>query len=97
MKHDHFMALADQGIFIEEAFIGEPPEEIKHCFSWWQEMHKERSSGFSSQPLNSVFIAQWLNLYGITPFDIELKAVRIIDEAFLEVMNGRHSKTSNNR
>ena len=57
-------------------------------------MNKERPSGFGTEPLSSEFIVKWLNLYGITPFDVELKSVRAIDEAFIEVTNDRRSKTS---
>lgn len=96
MKFEHFQTLSDQGHEIPELDIGDPPEELDHCFQWFLELHKERQSGFSALPLTSPFIVTWLHLYGITPFDIELKAVRIIDDAYLEVSHGRYSKTSDN-
>lgn len=97
IKAEHFQLLSDQGHNIPELDIGEPPEEYDHCFHWWLQIHKERQCGMAPQPLTSPFIVQWLHLYGITCFDIELKAIRIIDDAYLENMNGRYSKTSNSR
>ena len=67
------------------------PELLEHCFEWFKEIHKERSEGFSPNPLTSEFIVRRMALYDIVLFDIELKAIRLIDEAYLEIMNGRHS------
>lgn len=57
-------------------------------------MHKERSVGFNIEPLKSEFIVNWLTLYGVTPFVVELKAIRAIDQSYMEIMNDRRGKAS---
>lgn len=93
IKANHVNHLIDQGrdISVPDTQI---PEIFLPAFGWWCEIHKEREVGFSLTALKTDFILRWLNIYGIIPLDIELKAVRLIDDAYIEVSNG-FSDTAN--
>lgn len=69
------------------------PESLSYLMDWWHEVAKERQVSFGISPLETEKILRWLNIYDIIPLDFELKAVKEIDDAFMEAINGR-SKTS---
>ncbi|WP_448508786.1 phage tail assembly chaperone [Immundisolibacter sp.] len=87
---DHLlMAYRSSGVLPEElAEAPELPEVARHIWGWFLELNSARSgNGFGISPISYSEIVAWSKLTETVIEPWEVKALRVIDNKYVEVMS----------
>ena len=64
----------------------EPPEALFHCWYWFLELNRTRTSnGFGQNPISYAEVVSWSQLTGVDPEPLEVQAVMSLDAAYMAV------------
>ena len=59
--------------------------QARHVLQWFMDLHSSRgNNGFGYNPITYTDIAHWASLIGADPQPWEVRAIRLMDSAFLE-------------
>ena len=64
----------------------EPPEDAEYLWQWFCRLSSRRQSGMGPGPITWPQIESFFRCQGIIPEDWELKALELVDNAWLEAM-----------
>jgi hypothetical protein len=71
------------------------PEALIHCWYWFIELSRTRTSnGFGANPISYNEIVSWSDLTGVRPDNIEVQALMALDSAFMSVQADEIKKRS---
>jgi hypothetical protein len=90
---EHMEALRRQGVIVAVADIPaeekpDLPDEGAYLWDWWLELHARRGShGFGPCPISHVEIDAWARLCDTCPQPWEVRALGMLDNAFLRAAN----------
>lgn len=91
-KYEHYKIAKNAGAKVPELESLVTIPHFQYIIDIWQDLHVQRPSGYSVQPLSNSFILGNC-LTKLTSF--ELRLIREVDKAYMKVINGRSSDTSN--
>lgn len=86
-ERDHLLMEYNATGVMPEALVNEIelPELAAHVWGYFIELHTERSNnGFGPNRINSTGIADWCKLNGISLLPWEIKAIKRIDQLWME-------------
>ena len=88
-KYDHLKQAEASGAVIPELQSPHVPEAAAYLWNLWTDIHFERDSSFSVQPLKVRDIMGWSAAFKIrlTPYEIEV--IQAIDREFIKVHGHR--------
>ena len=73
------------GVTPDELAIGDLPECAMHLWDWFLELSDTRQNGMSINPISHTEIISWSRLMRIRLEPWEVRALKIIDNAFITV------------
>ena len=82
-KAEHILATTGRAPSILDG--PEMPEEAQRAWGWFLDLHTARPSGYGLSPIAWSDLLAYLSLSGIQATAWELRLLRTIDRAFLEV------------
>lgn len=63
----------------------ELPEEATRAWAWWEDLHLGRAQGYGLSPISWADLHAYFRLHRITASPWEIRLVRMIDRAYLQV------------
>lgn len=62
------------------------PEALVHCWYWFLELNRTRTSnGFGQNPISYAEVASWSQLTGVVPEPLEVQAMMMLDANYMAV------------